>query len=48
MDLVNLRLLSHPFNWIFVWITLALAMMAYGMIHDHIVKSSPDASISPD
>lgn len=35
MQLVNLRLMSHPINWVFVWIVLALASMAWKQIHDH-------------
>lgn len=34
MDVVNLRLLSHPVNWVVVWIVLALALIGYGAIHD--------------
>lgn len=37
-QVVNVRLLSHPFNWVIVWITLALAAIAYGVIHDAVVS----------
>lgn len=32
MELVNWRLLAHPLNWGLVWVTLALAVMAYTLI----------------
>jgi hypothetical protein len=47
-QLINLRLMSHPLNWLFVWVVLAIVTMAYTHIHDHIVATSADASIAPD
>jgi hypothetical protein len=32
-NIVNLRLLSHPANWLIVWATLALAGVAWTMLH---------------
>jgi hypothetical protein len=39
---LNWRLLSHPFNWLFIWIVLAGAAIAFTAIHEH--YSSADAS----
>ena len=47
-NLVNLKFLSHPINWLVVWVVLALAMIAYGVLHDGIIANSADASIAPD
>lgn len=44
-QLVNLRLMSHPFNWAFVWITLAITAFAYKLVHDAIT-ASPDEETS--
>lgn len=46
-QIINLRLLSHPFNWAFVWITLALAALAYNVIFDHYMQTANN-SIAPD
>lgn len=46
-ELLNLKLLGHPLNWVFVWIILALAGMAFHLVHDAIMHPA-DASISPD
>ena len=40
MDLVNWRLLSHPLNWGFVWVVLALAVMAYTLLHNAVTGAS--------
>jgi hypothetical protein len=46
---VNLRLLSHPINWLFVWAVLALGLIAYKVVHDAIMSASAAAtSIAPD
>lgn len=47
MDLINLRLMSHPVNWLIVWVTLALACLGAHLI----VKGLQDpasSSIAPD
>ena len=44
-SVVNLRLLSHPINWVFVWVTLALACMAWTAVHN---AWQAQTSISPD
>lgn len=46
MDVINTRLLSHPANWLIVWVVLAIASMAYKVVHDHLTGGN--ASISPD
>lgn len=43
MDFVNLRLLSHPVNWVVVWIVLALALIGYGAIHDGLARNTSAA-----
>lgn len=48
MDIINTRLLSHPINWLFVWIVAALAAMAYGIVHDRVTQDAADRSIIPD
>lgn len=45
LEVVNTRLLSHPVNWVILWITLALAAMAYHAVHRSMV---PQESIAPD
>ena len=47
-QLVNLRLLSHPLNWIFVWVILALAAMAWTHIHNAANESAVNSSLAPD
>lgn len=34
-NIINLRLLSHPLNWIIVWTVLAFAGFAYTLIHEN-------------
>lgn len=45
--IVNVRLLSHPVNWLFVWVTLALTAMGYQVIHDHWMAGKSADNISP-
>jgi hypothetical protein len=40
-DLVNLRFLAHPINWLFVWVTLLIAALAF-----HAVQNSVNADVS--
>lgn len=43
---VNFRLLAHPLNWLFVWVVLALATLAF---HEITQGVKPNAnSIAPD
>lgn len=44
MTLVNTRLLAHPINWVFVWVTLLLAAVAYKIVHDAVVKNPGDTA----
>ena len=32
-SIVNLKLLSHPANWLIVWSSLALAMLGWTVLH---------------
>jgi hypothetical protein len=48
MELVNTRLLAHPVNWAFVFVTLLLAAITYKVIHDAIVNSGGGESVAPD
>jgi hypothetical protein len=32
VELLNLRLMSHPINWLLVWVILALVSLAYTLI----------------
>jgi len=47
-ELLNLRLMSHPMNWAFVWVTLALAALAYTAIHNAVASNAAAGSIAPD
>lgn len=33
MELINLKMLSHPMNWFLVWIVILIASFAYKEIH---------------
>jgi hypothetical protein len=48
LEILNLRLMSHPFNWLFVWIVLALFSIAYTIIHNELTQGQVDGSVSPD
>lgn len=47
-ELVNLRLMAHPLNWLFVWAVLALAILAFHFIATAVKPSENSNSISPD
>ena len=47
-QLVNLRLLSHSLNWAIVWVTLALASLAYTIVHNAMNESAVNSSVAPD
>jgi cell division protein FtsW (lipid II flippase) len=42
--IVNLRLLSHPVNWLVVWTVLILAGMGFMLIHE----AATDTGVSTD
>ena len=48
MDFINVRLLSHPVNWAFVWATLLLVAIAYKTAHDAWCQNNANNSIAPD
>lgn len=43
-SVINLRLLSHPVNWLIVWIVLLFAGFAWAMAHEHFASSTPDTA----
>ena len=47
-EIVNFRLLTHPVNWLIVWLTLLLASLAYTAVHDGVAQKAADAAIIPD
>ena len=47
-DLINLRLLSHPFNWVIVWLVLAMAGFAAAMVTQHFQAANAAAFAQPD
>lgn len=46
MDILNLRLMSHPVNWLLVWIVVALALIAFGAIHDGLTQGGSSNTVS--
>lgn len=48
MEFINVRLLAHPVNWAFVWVTLLLAAIAYKAVHDAVTDGGSSNSIAPD
>lgn len=48
MELLNLRLMSHPVNWLFVGAVLALFTIAYHQAHLAISSNAAAGSIQPD
>jgi hypothetical protein len=39
-DILNLRLLGHPLNWVIVWAILALMLVGYGLVHDALASKN--------
>jgi len=45
-EFINLKLMSHPINWLIVWVTVLIATTTYTYIHDGI--SNAGQTIIPD
>lgn len=45
MDIINIELLSHPINWLTVWLMVAILAIALHLIFTHVkattVPSTP-------
>lgn len=37
---INLKLLSHPMNWLIVWLVIAFAGFAWAIIHEHVTGAN--------
>lgn len=42
-QVINLRMLSHPVNWLIVWTVLGFAGFAYALIHERANALPPTA-----
>lgn len=44
-EIVNVKLLSHPVNWVIVWVVLMFGGLAYSLLHKAItVTPAPSKS----
>lgn len=43
-NVINLKLLSHPANWLIVWTVILFGGVAWKLVHDHL--SAPATPIA--
>jgi hypothetical protein len=43
---INLKLLSHPLNWLIVWTVLLFAGFAWALIHEQLTGANVPAASS--
>lgn len=41
---INLKLMSHPVNWLIIWTVMLFAGFAWALIHEHVTAAIPTAT----
>jgi hypothetical protein len=47
MEIINLKMMMHPMNWLIVWIVLLIASFAFKEIHNGVTNAGAGSQI-PD